>query len=185
MPISIRRRLIAVVLAAAAALLLASCGNDDSAASDHNDADITFARDMVPHHRQAIEMARLAQDRSGNAEVKAIAERIKAAQDPEIEQMSKWLKNWDQPVPGSDHEGHGGAPGMMSGQEMSELEAATGTAFDQMFLQMMIRHHEGAIEMALTEQRDGKNANAKKLAETIETDQATEIAEMKQLQEGE
>jgi len=187
--ISLNRQLVGAALATTAVLLLAGCGSsdDDSTASDHNKADIMFATDMIGHHRQAVEMAVLARDRSANAEVKAIAARIEAAQGPEIEQMSGWLEDWNQPVPsmGSGHGAHGGMPGMMSDQEMSELEATTGTAFDQRFLQLMIVHHEGAIEMAQTQQRDGKNTDAKKLAEKIEADQTAEIAEMKQLQEGE
>ena len=73
-------------------------------------------------------------------------------------------------------------PGMMSDDDMSGLEKATGAQFDQMFLTMMIEHHTGAIEMAKIEQSKGKNADAKALAKQIEADQTAEIAEMKELQ---
>ena len=148
-----------------------------------NAADVAFATNMIPHHQQAVEMARLAATRASNSEVKDLADGIAKAQDPEIETMAEWLRTWRQPVPpttGTDS-GHGGMPGMMSNEEMKNLMGATGPDFDRMFLQMMIRHHQGAIDMARTQQREGQNPEAKTLAENIVTDQTAEITEMQSL----
>lgn len=175
--------------------LLAACGDDDGMGgmdhggdessetteaaapdADFNDADVEFAQGMIPHHEQAVEMADLADGRAESAEVIDLAERIKAAQDPEIEQMRGWLEDWGQEMPEAmDHEGMGG---MMSEDDMTALESASGAEFDEMFLTMMIEHHEGAIEMAQTELDDGQNAEAKELAQTIIDAQQAEIEEM-------
>jgi uncharacterized protein (DUF305 family) len=181
---------ILVSLLAAVALTLSACGDhepDTAAEADFNQADVTFAQEMIPHHQQAIEMAQLAQDRAADPEVKDLAARIEVAQDPEIQTMTGWLESWGKDVPsdGMDH-GDGGMsgedkPGMMTEEEMADLEAAGGAEFDQMFLTMMIEHHEGAIEMARTEQADGQNADAVALAEKIGADQAAEIATMEDL----
>ncbi|HEX6074814.1 MAG TPA: DUF305 domain-containing protein [Micromonosporaceae bacterium] len=188
---SIKRRLAVVALAVAGSLLLAGCGaggddSEDPATSGqatHNAADIAFATGMIPHHQQALEMAGLAADRAADPTVKDLAARIEKAQDPEIEQMSGWLRDWGQPVPtpGGGHAAHSGMPGMMSDAEMGSLTSASGTDFDRMFLEMMIRHHEGAIEMAKEEQDKGSNAEAKQLAESIATSQAAEVKEMRDL----
>lgn len=187
---SIKRRLAVVALAVAGSLLLAGCGagGDDSedtakGQATHNEADIAFATGMIPHHQQALEMAGLAADRAADPTVKDLAARIEKAQDPEIEQMSGWLRDWGQPVPtpGGGHAAHSGMPGMMSDAEMGSLTSASGTDFDRMFLEMMIRHHEGAIEMAKEEQDKGSNAEAKQLAESIATSQAAEVKEMRDL----
>jgi uncharacterized protein (DUF305 family) len=169
----------------AAAAVLAACSNGGG--DDVNDADVTFAQEMIPHHRQATEMADLAATRSQDAEVLDLAERISAAQGPEIETMTGWLESWGEEVPedmsGMDHSGmdHGSMPGMMSADQMAALEAASGPDFDRLFLEMMIEHHEGAIEMARTEQEDGSNADAVALAESIEEEQTAEVAEMRDL----
>ena len=188
---------------AAAVLTLAACGDDDSmgdmpgmgstsssssdsgsdASSEFNEADVMFATDMITHHRQAVEMAELAETRAKGAEVKDLAARIKQAQDPEIQQMSAWLTAWGKPIPG-DHGGmdmSGSMPGMMSTQEMGDLMNASGAEFDQMFLTMMIAHHQGAIEMAQAEQADGMNADAIALAAQVEQAQTEEIATMQAL----
>lgn len=149
-----------------------------------NDADVAFATGMIPHHAQAVEMADLAATRASNAQVKALAAEIKKAQGPEITQMNEWLKAWGKPVPptGPGHESHhGGMPGMMTAEDMTKLKGASGTSFDRMFLEMMIRHHEGAITMANTEKEKGADPEAKKLAETIATSQAGEITTMRDL----
>ena len=169
---------------------LAACGNDDDSgtATGHNEADVTFAQEMIPHHQQAIEMADLAESRAESQEVKDLATDIEAAQGPEIETLTGWLESWGEDVPDEGMSGmdHGDMSsddmgGMMTEDEMAELEAASGAAFDQMFLTMMIEHHEGAIEMAKTEQAEGEFPEAVDMAKEIETTQAEEIQTMQDL----
>ena len=175
-------------------MALTACGGDDStsgASGDHNDQDVTFATEMIPHHAQAVQMAEVAIANAESQDVRDLAEDISAAQEPEIEQMSSWLEAWGEDVPdtegddmgGMDHGGADGMPGMMSSDEMDELGSASGPAFDEMFLSMMIEHHEGAIEMAQTEQADGESQDAIDLAETIEETQTAEIETMKAMLE--
>ncbi|QYG94241.1 DUF305 domain-containing protein [Iamia sp. SCSIO 61187] len=183
-----------VALIGLASLLAACGGDDDMAGMDHggddssetteaaaadaefNGADVSFAQSMIPHHEQAVEMADLADGRAESPEVIDLAERIKAAQDPEIELMRGWLEDWGQEMPEAmDHEG---MAGMMGDEDMTALEDASGAEFDEMFLTMMIEHHEGAIEQAETELDDGQNAAAKELAQTIIDAQRGEIEEM-------
>jgi len=162
--------------------------------ADFNAADVVFAQEMILHHGQAIAMAEVVLASSTDAEVRALAEQIEAAQDPEIATMSGWLDEWGQEAP--DPEGSGAMgdmgpggtmpamamPGMMTSQEMAGLEAATGPALDRMFLEMMIRHHEGAIEMATALLADGEHPEARELAQAIITAQQAEIETMKKIQ---
>ena len=186
------KRFIGVLaLALVAALALTACGNDagngsSSSSSEFNDADVTFAQSMIPHHEQAVEMAKMAASHASTAEVKDLAAKIEAAQGPEIKKMSVWLKAWGKDVPsggnmGGMNHGSDGMPGMMTNADMMSLDSSDGAAFDRMFLTMMIEHHEGAVEMAKTEQADGKNPDAIALAKKIEADQTAEIAVMKDL----
>ena len=185
-------RLTALLLAAA--LTLTACGDTDAAktsASEHNDADIVFATDMIQHHAQALSMVDMTMGRKLDPEVQTLAEDVRAAQAPEIEIMADWLQDWDQPVPETvrDHaNAHGdgmemdaGMPGMMSAEQMRTLEAAQGIEFQDMWLEMMIEHHQGAIEMAETQQADGKYQPAVGLAEDVETAQRAEIARLQSL----
>lgn len=184
----------------AGAVVLSACGGDakpDAAGTQtaggantvtRNDADVKFAQDMIVHHRGAIEMAKLAASRAANADVKALAVEIEAAQQPEIDTMSGWLKTWGKDVPkadgmaGMDHGGDASTmPGMMSDQEMGDLEKSSGAAFDKMFLEMMIKHHEGAITMSKDEQAKGADPAAKELAGKVISDQTAEIATMREL----
>lgn len=163
----------------------------------HNVADIDFARRMIPHHRQALTMAESALDpkAAANTSVRELANRIKTAQDPEIATMSQWLQDWNvsQPSTSTDMAGMGtmalpqstgqaipeqAMPGMMSDADMAELSDATGHTFDQTWLTMMIRHHQGAVAMAEVELRDGSYPDAVALARQIVTAQQSEIAEM-------
>lgn len=189
------------VLAAmlAAVSVVAACGADDKASppatqtaangEEFNDADVDFATDMIQHHAQALSMVDLTLDRRLDPEVQQLAEDIRAAQAPEIEQMTDWLTDWDQPIPETmrDHaHAHGDdamemdsdMPGMMSAEQMDGLEEAKGAAFQQMWLEMMIEHHEGAIEMARAEQSEGRHADAIELAEGIESAQQEELSTM-------
>jgi uncharacterized protein (DUF305 family) len=207
---SLVRRTAAAVAAGAAALTLAACGGADAGGSAghgghnasasasapasapasqgrHNAADVAFAKGMIPHHRQAVEMADLAPERAGSPEVEKLAAEIKKAQDPEIRTLSGWLTSWGEEVPADDaamdHSAHGmeGMDGMMTDQEMRGLEDASGEAFDTAFLELMIKHHEGAVAMARTEQADGAHAPAKNLAGEIITSQSAEIERMNRL----
>ncbi|HEX8347247.1 MAG TPA: DUF305 domain-containing protein [Actinoplanes sp.] len=148
-----------------------------------NDADVAFAQHMIVHHRQAVEMAVLADTRAANAQVKELAGKIKAAQDPEITTMTGWLNAWGKPAPepGAHGSGHESMPGMMSDADMKKLTDSTGAAFDKQFLTMMIAHHEGAITMANDEASGGSNPEAKALATKIVADQRAEITQMKDL----
>ena len=146
---------------------------------DHNGSDAMFAQAMVPHHAQAVEMSDAILKKPGmDARVTVLATKIKAAQAPEIERMSGWLAGWDEPteVPG----GHS-MTGMMSGEDLSKLEAAQGVEAARLFLGQMIAHHEGAVEMANAEVRSGKNVEAIQLGKDIAASQKGEIQEMKDL----
>ncbi|MEU4742069.1 DUF305 domain-containing protein [Actinosynnema sp. NPDC023658] len=202
-----RKNLVGAALAVlTTGLVLAGCSNSDtgghdmgstsatptttSAASapsdDHNDADISFAQEMIPHHAGAIDMAKLAQGRTTNTTVLDLAGRIEKAQDPEIKTMTEWLKAWGaEPLPSTVHEGHmSSMPGMMSAEEMDKLKAAKDADFDRLFLEGMVKHHQGAIDMATTELQQGGNTDAKELAQKISDDQQAEITEMQGLRHG-
>ena len=146
--------------------------------ADVNNADIMFTTMMIPHHEQAIEMADLILDEDGiDPEVVALAETIKAAQGPEIELMESWLDDW-----GTDMGDMGGmGDGMMSDTDMQALEDATGDEASRLFLEQMIEHHEGAIDMAQTEVDDGENPDVVSLAESIIQSQTAEIATMEEI----
>ena len=149
------------------------------AAADRNGSDAMFAQAMIPHHAQAVEMSDMMLKKTGiDARVTALATRIKAAQAPEIEKMTGWLKGWNEPTQATG--GHS-MTGMMSGDELGKLDAVQGTEASKLFLSQMIAHHEGAIEMANTEVRAGKNTEAIQLGKDISASQQTEIREMKDL----
>ncbi|WP_158847902.1 DUF305 domain-containing protein [Saccharothrix deserti] len=149
---------------------------------EHNDADITFAQGMIPHHQGALEMAELAEGRTSNAKVLDLASRIEKAQDPEIKTMTDWLKAWGAEAPtGMPGMDHGTSMPGMGTEEMDMLKQAKDAGFDKMFLEMMIEHHQGAIDMSNTELQQGSNADAKKLAQDIIDAQQKEITEMQDL----
>ncbi|WP_163722550.1 DUF305 domain-containing protein [Mycolicibacterium psychrotolerans] len=156
--------------------------NADPAAA-HNDADVSFADGMVPHHQQAIVMSDIILAKQGiDARVVELANQIKAAQGPEIATMQKWLTAWG--APSMNHEGHDMSDmgmGMMSDQQLEQLRQAQGVDAAKQFLTGMIAHHEGAVRMAQTELDTGKAEDAKKLARDIIDAQQREIATMKQI----
>ncbi|MCZ7379836.1 DUF305 domain-containing protein [Micromonospora sp. WMMC250] len=206
--IVMRRALLTGVTLSALLASTAACGDDTSgmdhgsgnsptvtasasaqAAATANDADVMFAQMMIPHHRQAVEMADLAPTRANDPEVKDLAVKIKAAQDPEIVTMTGWLTAWGKPaaapeghdMQGMSSPGTSAMAGMADDGQMNELKAAKGSEFDKMFAQMMIAHHNGAIEMAKTEQANGGNPEAKALAAQIEADQAAEVQTLQKI----
>jgi uncharacterized protein (DUF305 family) len=164
-----------------------SASQGGSVSTEHNDSDTQFAQMMIVHHQGALEMAELAADNAESPEVKELAERISAAQQPEIDTMTGWLDAWgeDTGMSGMDHSGHAGMDmnGMTQEDVMGHLESLEGAEFDAFFVEHMIAHHQGAIEMAEAELEGGINSEAKALAQTIIDDQTAEIAEMEQLAE--
>jgi uncharacterized protein (DUF305 family) len=190
---------------AAAFTLLAACGSDETtsgpggmgmnspssstsgtvvgnpARGAHNQADVDFATAMIPHHGQALVMADMALRHGGSATFTALATAIKAAQKPEIDQMSGWLAGWGEPVPNASAMNHMGSNsmGMMSDDDLVRLDGTTGSTFERMWLRGMIAHHEGAVDMSETELTEGSNPEAKSLAQRIITAQTAEIAQMR------
>ncbi|MFB9315001.1 MULTISPECIES: DUF305 domain-containing protein [Nocardioides] len=204
------RALGATALGLTLAFTVAACGDDtgdpnsastEPSATEHNDADVTFASDMLQHHAQALSMVDLTQGRTLDPEVQAIADEIREAQAPEIESFSSWLTDWDEEVPATmrdhanaDHDiddsGDMGdsmegmdtdMPGMMSANEMTALESAPDSEFQDMWLTMMIEHHTGAVQMANTETEGGQYKPAIDLARNIIESQSAEIETMKTL----
>jgi uncharacterized protein (DUF305 family) len=150
-----------------------------------NEADVEFAQGMIAHHEQAIEMAEIALDPAvgASAEVVDLATRIQAAQDPEVALMTGWLDVAGESVTMDTSDGHdmSSMPGMMTADQMDEMAAMTGAEFDQMWLTMMIAHHEGAVSQSETVKADGSNAEVLLLADQIIAAQQAEISEMKAL----
>ena len=149
-------------------------------ASTGSAADVMFAQMMVPHHRQAIEMADLALKKgSASAQVKALAGQIRRAQDPEIATLNGWLTAWG--APASDGAMDHGVDGMMTEQDMASLAGTDGAAFDRMWLTMMVEHHEGAVAMSKDALARTQNLEVRRLTQAIITGQQKEIATMKGL----
>ncbi|MDQ3664738.1 MAG: DUF305 domain-containing protein [Actinomycetota bacterium] len=173
------RTTITAVLTTATLSLTACAGG-----SEHNDADVNFAQDMIPHHAQAVEMSDLLLAKDGvDPDVADLAEQIKASQGPEIETMSGWLEDWEEDVPSTDMDmgDMGQMDGMMSPDEMRELEDAAPADASRLFLEQMTEHHEGAIEMAGLEVEDGSSPEAIELAESIVESQQAEVERMDDL----
>ena len=198
------RALGAVALTLVLGAGLTACGDDTSDAAspaevsttEHNDADVTFATEMIQHHAQALSMVDLTMERDLDSEVQTLAEDIRAAQGPEIETMADWLTKWGEEVPETmrdhansghdvgdasenvDEMDHGDMPGIMTAEDMDALENASDAEFQDLWLEMMVEHHEGAVEMAETEQSDGQFKDAVDLAGQIIDAQKQEIDTM-------
>lgn len=168
----------------------ASAGSATPASGPHNDADVTFAQMMIQHHQQAVDMSDMLLAKDGvNPEIAALARQIKTAQAPEITTMTGWLEGWGEPVTaaedgmggmgGMDH--GGGDDGMMAPDEMEDLDTADGATGQKLYLEGMIKHHQGAVAMAEDEVANGENPQAKQLAQDIITSQQAEIETMSAL----
>lgn len=188
------------VLAVTASVALGACSNAPPSAAgpgpaaqtkttqqsvDHNEADIRFLQDMIPHHAQAIVMSEQATTRAAGPQVKNLAQRIGKAQGPEIAEMTELLRSWNIQPPPTDGMGAPGMnmsmPGMMNDQQMRQLAGTSGPMFDRMFLRMMTEHHRGAITMAQTELATGLDLRTKQIANAIMIAQQAEIVEMEAL----
>ena len=145
--------------------------------SDFNDDDVMFAQMMIPHHEQALELADMALDPTlmASEQVKALASQIKAAQDPEIDVMTQWLTEWDQPLMDMSEDQSMTMEGMLTVDEIAALGQLTGEEFDQAWVSAMIAHHKGAIEMADTVTAEGESALVQELADAIIQAQKSEM----------
>ena len=196
-------RILAVLAALVAAAFLSACSSSP-AADEHTDHghgtsestvtagepagfdadDVAFATNMIPHHQQAVDLTTLVPERSTNPELITLAQQIAAAQQPEIDTMKAFLVQWkENPGDETEHGAHGAMAmgGMVDEATMAKLATLKGTAFDTLWLQSMIGHHQGAIEMAKAEIANGQNVDAKQLAQNIITAQQAEIDQMQKM----
>ncbi|MFD3539208.1 DUF305 domain-containing protein [Streptomyces sp. NPDC058662] len=159
-----------------------------------NAADRAYVTGMIAHHRQALTMTSLAPSRASADGVKRLADRIAAAQQPEIGSMERWLARHPAPSPGAGGHDHGASapagggsgghdhasmPGMATEQQLKELEAARGADFDRLFLTLMTAHHEGALKMAGEALAGGNNVAVEELANDVIATQTAEIHRMR------
>ncbi|WP_017574072.1 DUF305 domain-containing protein [Nocardiopsis halotolerans] len=176
----------------------------------HNEADVTYLVEMIAHHSQALEMTELVPERHQREEIELIAERISAAQGPEITAMESWLEEnvfgpaRENPAhqnfcglegDGTHHGGdgdepacelevdHDDMPGMASEEEMEQLAAAEGDAFDWLFVELMATHHEGGITMAEDVLAEGRDQTVMRMANDVIAEQRADIARMEQILE--
>ncbi|MBQ1074302.1 DUF305 domain-containing protein [Micromonospora sp. C31] len=151
-----------------------------AAASRHNSMDVWFVRMMIPHHAQALEMAELAGDRAADPSLRALAERIRASQGPEIGMMRGWLqaRGLSTDVAGHDH---GSMRGMQTPEAIRQLAAARGAGFDRLFVRMMTAHHQGAVQMATDLLKVGSDLTLSEFANSVATEQTVEIDRMREL----
>ncbi len=154
-----------------------SMSSNENASGSYTDDELMFAQMMIPHHSQAVTMSELALANSTNPEILSLATAIRDAQAPEIKQMQDWL---DQSDYSGTHAGHMDMGGMLTDEEIAELSSAKGETFDRLFLEGMIAHHEGAIDM-ISMIKNSTNSEVKKLYADILTSQSAEIETMKAL----
>jgi uncharacterized protein (DUF305 family) len=180
------RKILVIVAIVGSVISLSACSTAASpgatassppASAVFNAADVGFATDMSAHHQQAVEMSQILLDKSDiDPRVVTLAQDIKAAQGPEIEQMTSWLSAWGQKadsMSGMDMSGT-----LMSDADMNALKTSTGLAASKLFLTQMTVHHTSALVMAKTEIDSGKNADAVTLAKKIVSTQTAEITQM-------
>jgi uncharacterized protein (DUF305 family) len=192
-------RIAVVSTALAAVIALTGCSSDrDASGTDgsslppvspssvgadlFDDVDVIFVQMMVPHHQQAVDMSDIVLSKRGvSPDVRALAKHIKAAQQPEIEMMNAWLEKWGRIEMAEESSHHDGTDGMMTEEQMQALDEVRGPDGERLFLEGMIRHHQGAIHNAEEEIASGKNADTVTLAKDIAGKQQAEVAAMTEL----
>jgi uncharacterized protein (DUF305 family) len=148
-------------------------------------ADVRFMQGMIGHHAQALEMTALLQSRSRSEDMRKLALRIEVSQADEIKMMQDWLKRRGQPLPDPHAHHASGAtlmPGMLTAEEMTRLAAAAGPGFDRLFLEFMIKHHDGALIMVtdlFSTAGAGQEAEIFAFASDVDADQRMEIDRMR------
>ena len=168
----------------------------DSLRNPYVEADVEFMYNMIGHHAQAIAMSRMAPSHGASPEVQRLASRIINAQQDEIATMERWLRDRQKPIPDVPADGSAGMmlmngqpmrmlmPGMLTPEQMKELDAARGEAFDKLFLTSMIRHHTGAVSMVkdlFNSYGAAQDPIVFKFANDVNVDQTTEINRMQKM----
>jgi uncharacterized protein (DUF305 family) len=185
---------VALLVVIAVGLVLLGGGLAVALGVGRNDAprpgtvDVGFSRDMARHHLQGVEMANLAQDHSTDPAVRGLAFDIATTQTNQVGRMQGWLALWGYSPTGGDvmgwmggsgHSGHGSdggtpMPGMATEEELANLRSLQGTAFDVEFLRLMMRHHQGGLEMAEYAAAHGETGVVRTLARSIAESQTAE-----------
>ena len=166
----------------------------DATRFPHTEADVHFISAMIGHHAQAIIMAQLAPTHGASQQIRTLAGRVINAQQDEIALMQQWLRDRGQPVPEPTRTGvkmtMGGMthdmsmPGMLTEEQLQQLDRAQGKEFDELFLALMIQHHQGAVTMVkelFSTRGAGLDETVFKLASDVNVDQTTEIARMQKM----
>ncbi|MEU4744713.1 DUF305 domain-containing protein [Actinosynnema sp. NPDC023658] len=150
-----------------------------------SEADLRYVARMIVHHRQALDMSALAPERAQNETVRGLASRIHDTQGPEIAAMEQWQRQYAENAPAHGHSAdlpevdHGSMPGMATDAQLAALTAARGADFDRLFLQLMIAHHEGAVQMAVELLSSGTDVRVEEMANDVTASQTDEINRMK------
>jgi len=151
----------------------------------YTELDVEFVRDMMHHHSQALIMTGYVNDRTEDRDIRLLAERMQLSQEGELEQFEQWLQDRGEPArdPNAAHADHSDMPGLLTDAELAQLEAARDGEFDKLFLELMTKHHAGAIEMVRVLYVDGggQETDIDILAGHIEADQEIEITRMQQM----
>jgi uncharacterized protein (DUF305 family) len=159
---------------------LAGCADASTNGRDsYNQTDVTFATELIPHHRQSLQMVRMVERRDVDPKLKGFAAQLRVTQAVEIESMLSWLKDWDVTAPSGDPSVGTGQSGTVNAGDLAALEAATGEEFEQQWLRLMIRQHEDAIALAKVENAEGQYPYAVALANTVMVGQASQIRTMR------
>ncbi|GAA3756246.1 DUF305 domain-containing protein [Micromonospora maritima] len=152
----------------------------DAAPPRWNGLDVWYVRMMIPHHEQALEMAKLAPDRAADPRIRAVADRIRAAQGPEVGVLRAWLSARELPAEVAGHD-HATMRGMQSADAMRQLADARGAAFDALFVRMMTDHHQGAVVMSTDLLKVGADQAMQEFANAVAVEQSAEITRMRAL----
>ncbi|NKE56698.1 DUF305 domain-containing protein [Lentzea sp. PSKA42] len=169
-----RARLLIIVLGLLALTGCSTFGGGSTGEPAANEADATFSLQMIPHHRQTIDIAKVAVERSKDQFVIDVADKIATVEAGEIEQMATYLRSWNIPVPGEDANATHKMAGMMTAKDVESLKAAKGKQFDDLFLAALSRHLRSGVDMAKNAQAKGVHVGSKALAGKIVVSQ-TEV----------
>lgn len=174
------RRALMLPLLLALWVALAGCAGDSSTSrrDSFNQTDVTFASELIPLHRQSLQLVRMVERRNVDPGLKSLAAQIRMTQAGELESMLSWLEDWDVPAPSGDPSVGTGRSGTVSAADLAAVEGAAGAAFEEQWLRLMIRQHEDAIAIAKVENAEGQYPYAVALANTVMVGQASEVRTM-------